>query len=75
MKRFLNIKILLLLIVICVGTYALTSSWSITLGVVILMVVADRVVGAWADKNDRQYFGKKEDSDETLTPEERKWKS
>lgn len=75
MKRFLNIKILLLLIVICVGTYALTSSWSITLGVVILMVVADRVVGAWADRKDRQYFGKKEDLDETLTPEERKWKS
>ncbi len=69
MKRFLNIKILLLLVVICVGIYALTASWSITLGVAILMAVADRVVGAWADRKDRQYFGKREDSDETQTSE------
>ena len=75
MKRFLNVKILLLLIVICVGTYALTGSWSITAGVVILMVVADRVVGVWADHKDEEYFGKRENADGEMTEEERKWKN
>ena len=56
MKRFLNIKILVLLIIICVGTYMLTSSVAITAGVAILMYVADQLVGAWADKKDKQYF-------------------
>jgi ABC-type transport system involved in cytochrome bd biosynthesis fused ATPase/permease subunit len=69
MKRYLNVKILSLFVIIAVGTYALTSSWSIMLGVAILMVVADRVVGAWADKKDEQYFGKKKNSDETPSQE------
>lgn len=56
MKRLLNIKILVLFIVICGGTFALTNSWAIVAGVAILMFVADKLVGAWADKKDRQYF-------------------
>lgn len=56
MKRFLNIKILVLLVIICVGTYMLTSSVAITAGVAIFMYVADQLVGAWADKKDKQYF-------------------
>ena len=71
MKRFLNIKILLLLVIICVGTYALTHSWSITAGVVILMVVADKLVGAWADKKDDEYFGKKANDEDKVSDEEK----
>ena len=70
MKRFRNIKILSLFVIIAVGTFALTSSWSITLGVAILMVVGDQVVGRWADKKDEQYFGKKHVADETQPTEE-----
>lgn len=52
----MRIKILVCLIIICVGTYVLTSSVAITAGVAILMYVMDRVVKAWADKKDQQYF-------------------
>ena len=58
MKRLLNPKILVLFIIICVGTYALTTSFCITAGVAILMLVLDSIVGAWADKKDKQYFYK-----------------
>ena len=61
MKRFLNVKILVLFVIICVGTYALTSSLCIAAGVAILMVVLDRIVGVWADKKDKQYFYKDQD--------------
>ncbi len=70
MKRFRNVKILLLFVIIVVGTLALTSSWSITLGVAILMIVIDKVVGAWADKKDEQYFGKQQNSDAIQPTEE-----
>lgn len=56
MKRLLNIKILVMFVIICGGTYALTTSLSLTAGVAILMFVADRLVGEWADKKDREYF-------------------
>ena len=49
-------KILICLIIICVGTYMLTSSMAITAGVAILMYVLDRIVKGWADKKDQQYF-------------------
>ena len=65
MKRLLNIKILVLFIVICVGTYALTESFSIAAGVAILMFVVDYLVGVWADKKDKQYFYKDQDNGET----------
>lgn len=61
MKRFLTIKMLSLFVIICGGTYLLTKSVSITAGVMILMVVADKVVGAWADKKDHEYFDKNEE--------------
>lgn len=56
MKRLLNIKILVLFLIICGGTYALTRSVAIVAGVAILMYVTDQLLGAWADKKDRQYF-------------------
>lgn len=56
MKRLLRVKILVLLAIICVGTYMLTGSVAITIGVAILMYVLDSIVGAWADKKDKEYF-------------------
>lgn len=50
-----------LFVIICGGTFLLTKSVSITAGVMILMVVADKVVGAWADKKDHEYFDKKDE--------------
>lgn len=67
MERFKNIKILVCLIIICVGTYLLTSSLAITAGVAILMYVVDTLVGAWADKKDREYFYKDQDTDDGKT--------
>ena len=61
MKRLLNLKILVLFIIICVGTYALTTSLSITVGVIILMFVIDSLVGVWANKKDKQYFYRNRD--------------
>ncbi len=61
MKRLLNPKILVLFVIICVGAYALTTSLCITAGVAILMFVLDSLVGAWADKKDKQYFYKDQD--------------
>ena len=60
MKRLLNIKILVCFLIIVVGTYLLTDSLAIAAGVAILMLVVDTLVGAWADKKDKQYFGTKE---------------
>lgn len=56
MKRLLRPKILVLFIIICGGTYALTSSVAIAVGVAILMIVADWLVGNWADRKDNEYF-------------------
>lgn len=67
MERFKNIKILVCLIIICVATYLLTSSLAITAGVAILMYVVDTLVGAWADKKDREYFYKDQDTDDGKT--------
>lgn len=46
----------MLCIIICGGTYILTSSLAITAGVAILLYVLDRVLSDWADKKDKQYF-------------------
>ena len=66
MKRLLNPKILILFIIICVGTYLLTSSLCIMAGVAILMLVADQLVGAWADRKDKEYFYKDDNNDEQV---------
>ena len=52
----MRLKILILLIIICGGTYMLTHSVSIAAGVAVLLYVMDRLLKAWADKKDRQYF-------------------
>ena len=60
LKRLLSVKILVMFIIICVGAYVLTDSISIAAGVAILMLVLDQIMGAWADKKDKQYFYKDE---------------
>ncbi len=65
MKQPFDIKTLVLCIIICGGTYLLTHSLSITAGVAILLYVLDRVLGAWADKKDKEYFNKDQDNGET----------
>lgn len=65
LKRQLNIKILVLSIIICGGTYILTSSLSITAGVAILLFVINTLLDKWADKKEKQYFYKDQDNGET----------
>ena len=63
MKRLLNVKILVFFVIITGGTYLLTKSVCIAAGVAILMLVLDQIVGAWADKKDKQYFYKDENTE------------
>lgn len=42
----------------------LTRSLCIAAGVAILMLVADCIVGAWADRKDRQYFYKDQNDEQ-----------
>ena len=65
LKRQLNIKILVLSIIICGGTYILTKSLSITAGVAILLFVINTLLDQWVDKKEKQYFHKDQDNGET----------
>lgn len=67
MERLKNVKILVCFIIICVGTYLLTSSLAITAGVAILIYVVDTLMGEWADKKDKEYFYKDKDTDDGQT--------
>ena len=59
MRRNIDIKAIVLLLVIAVATYALTRSLAIAAGVGILAFVVDSVVMAWADKKADNYFATK----------------
>lgn len=50
MKRLMDVKVLIFLTIICVGTYFITFSFAITAGVAILAVVIDNVYTTWLDK-------------------------
>ena len=52
----MRLKIIVLFVIICGGTYALTKSLSITAGVAILLYVADSLLAVWADRKNREYF-------------------
>ena len=58
MKRLMDVKVLIFLTIICVGTYFITFSFAITAGVVILAVVIDNVYTTWLDKKEKQYLQK-----------------
>lgn len=62
MFKNISIKILVSCIIICVGTYILTQSISITAGVAILLYCMDRLLSAWVEKKERQYFHKDDDN-------------
>ena len=52
----MRLKIIVLLVIICGGTYALTKSLSIAAGVAILLYVVDSLLAVWADRKNREYF-------------------
>lgn len=56
MKRLMDVKVLIFLTIICVGTYFITFSFAITAGVAILAVVIDNVYTTWLDKKEKEYF-------------------
>ena len=60
MRRKLDIKAIILLLVIAVGVYALTRSLAIAIGVGILAFIVDNVIMAWLDKKADTYFGAKQ---------------
>lgn len=52
----MRLKIIVLFVIICGGTYALTKSLSIAAGVAILLYVVDSLLAVWADRKNREYF-------------------
>lgn len=56
MKRLMDVKVLIFLTIICVGTYFITFSFAVTAGVAILAVVIDNIYTTWLDKNEKQYL-------------------
>ena len=52
----MRLKIIVLFVIICGGTYALTKSLSIAAGVAILLYVADSLLAVWADRKNREHF-------------------
>lgn len=58
MKRLMDVKVLIFLTIICVGTYIITFSFAVTAGVAILAVVIDNIYTTWLDKKEKQYLQK-----------------
>ena len=52
----MRLKIIVLFVIICGGTYALTKSLSIAAGMAILLYVVDSLLAVWADRKNREYF-------------------
>lgn len=59
MKRSFEPKIIVCCVIIVVGTYILSRSWSMTIGVALLLYALDALLTAWVKKKDEQYYGKK----------------
>ena len=58
MKRLMDVKVLIFLTIIRVGTYFITFSFAVTAGVAILAVVTDNIYTTWLDKKEKQYLQK-----------------
>lgn len=58
MKRLMDVKVLIFLTIICVGTYFITFSFAVTAGVAILAVVIDNIYTTWLDNKEKQYLQK-----------------
>lgn len=52
-------KIIVCCAIIVAGTYILSRSWSMTIGVALLLYALDAYLTAWVKKKDEQYYGKK----------------
>ncbi len=57
MKNYYSVKLIVLFAIIFAGTWALTESLPIAAGVMVVVLVADRLIKKWADRNDKKYFG------------------
>lgn len=55
MKRLMDVKVLIFLTIICLGTYFITFSFAV---MAILAVVIDNVYTTWLDKKEKQYLQK-----------------
>lgn len=66
MKRSFEPKIIVCCVIIVVGTYILSRSWSMTIGVALLLYALDALLTAWV-KKDEQYYGKKESEEDGET--------
>lgn len=58
MKRLMDVKVLIFLTIICVGTYFITFTFALTVGVAILALVIDNIYTTWLDKKEKQYLQK-----------------
>lgn len=52
-------KIIVCCAIIVAGTYILSHSWSMTIGVALLLYALDAYLTAWVKKKDEQYYGKR----------------
>lgn len=64
MKRSFEPKIIVCCIIIVVGTYILSRSWSMTIGVALLLYALDALLTDWVKKKDEQYYGKKKQEEQ-----------
>lgn len=64
MKRSFEPKIIFCCVIIVVGTYILSRSWSMTIGVALLLYALDALLTAWVKKKDEQYYGKKKQEEQ-----------
>ena len=64
MKRSFEPKIIVCCVIIVVGTYILSRSWSMTIGVALLLYALDALLTAWVKKKDEQYCGKKKQEEQ-----------
>lgn len=64
MKRSFEPKIIVCCVIIVVGTYILSRSWSMTIGVALLLYALNALLTAWVKKKDEQYYGKKKQEEQ-----------
>lgn len=64
MKRSFEPKIIVCCVIIVVGTYILSRSWSMAVGVALLLYALDALLTAWVKKKDEQYYGKKKQEEQ-----------
>ena len=64
MNRPFDLKAIVSIVIVAIGTRLLTDSWAIAVGVALLLYVLDSVLYTWAAKKNEQYYDKKEKENE-----------